>query len=263
MSCAASQLPKAMLQRLWLYVTFDCNLSCDYCVSVSDPPVRRPSLTEREFRSLVDDAVRSRFRQLAVSGGEPLLHPDILPMLEYSTLRMRTVVLTNATLLATPRLSGLRRLNRRNLTVQVSLDSADPKLHNSHRGRGCWERAVEGIKLLQELQFDITVRSTVTSQSEAEVEELYCFLEGMGISRNRCYAMPVVKGGRSREGLEYGFGDLVPEPTVAGDGLYWHPLKVDSSLSIAPDIVPLEPALLRMVEKVREVNPPCASKGYR
>jgi MoaA/NifB/PqqE/SkfB family radical SAM enzyme len=263
MTCEASQFPKAMLQRLWLYVTFDCNLACDYCVSASDPPVRRPSLTEREFRSLVDEAVRSRFRQLAVSGGEPLLHPDILTMLEYSTLRMRTVVLTNATLLTTPRLGGLRRLNRRNLTVQVSLDSADPSIHDSHRGRGCWERTVEGIKLLQKLQFDITVRSTVSNQTDAQMEELYRFLEGLGISRNRCYSRPVVKGGRSRDGVEYALGDLVPEPTVTGDGLYWHPLKVDSSLSIASEILPLEPALLRMVEKVQEVKPPCASSGYR
>jgi MoaA/NifB/PqqE/SkfB family radical SAM enzyme len=263
MICAASRFPNAMLQRLWLYVTFDCNLTCDYCVSASDPPSRRPSLTERDFRSLVDDAVRTRFRQLAVSGGEPLLHPDILTMLEYSTLRMRTVVLTNGTLLATPRLSGLRRINRRNLTVQVSLDSADPAVHDAHRGRGCWEKAVQGIRLLRELEFDITIRSTVTTQSDEQIEELYRFLEGMGISRNQCYTMPVVRGGRCREGVEYGFGDLVPEPTVTGDGLYWHPLKVDPPLSIAPAIMPLEPALLKMLEKVREVNPPCASKGYR
>jgi MoaA/NifB/PqqE/SkfB family radical SAM enzyme len=263
MTCATSQYPKAMTQRLWLYVTFDCNLSCRYCVTASDPPARRPSLIEQEFRTLVDDAVRARFRHLAVSGGEPFLHPDILPMLEYATLRIRTVVLTNATLLATPRLSGLRRLNRRNLTVQVSLDSGDPRIHDSYRGEGCWKRTVQGLKLLQELGFDITVRSTVTEQTETDWEELHRFLEGMGISRNRCYAVPVVRGGRARDGIEHKLADLMPEPTVTGDGLYWHPLKVDTSLRIAPDPMPLEPALLRMAELVREVKPPCASRGYR
>lgn len=263
MDCAVPRFPRAMLQRLWLYVTFDCNLSCSYCISRSDPPVRRPSLTVDGFRALVDEAVRMRFRQVAISGGEPFIHPDVLAMLEYATRRVNTVVLTNGTLLETPSLSELAGLNRRNLTVQVSLDSADPQFHDSHRGRGCWDRTVRGIRLLLDLDFSVTVRATITEQSDEELVDLYQFLEELGVRRSRCYCMPLARGGRSPDGVEYSLGDLVPEPTVAADGLYWHPLKVDPSLAIASRFIPLEAGLARMSEVVREVRPPCSSHGFR
>ena len=212
---------------------------------------------------LVDEAVSTRFREVAVSGGEPFLHPRILPMLEYATIRINTVVLTNGTLLEIPRLDGLKRINTRNLTVQVSLDSATPDFHDARRGRGCWEKAVSGIRLLIDLGFHVAVRATVTDQTDDELDELRRFLYKLGVHDSRFYTMPVVKGGRSREGIEYSFSDLVPEPTVARDGLFWHPLKVDRSLCVAPDPFPLEGALLTMAEKVREVKPPCSSLGYR
>ncbi|MDA8219350.1 MAG: radical SAM protein [Dehalococcoidales bacterium] len=104
-------------QRVWFYVNFECNLACTYCVANSDWHIARPRLPLSAFRGAVDEAAALGYAPLAVTGGEPFLHPDILPILEYAVSRMDTVVLTNASLFGSRRLARLRELSRERLTV--------------------------------------------------------------------------------------------------------------------------------------------------
>lgn len=256
-------IPAQLLHRLWLYVNFDCNLACSYCVSGSEPHVRRPRMEPTTFRALVDEAAALGFSQLAITGGEPFLHPDILPMLEYASSRLDTLVLTNATLMADSRLAGLARLSGSRLAVQVSLDAAEPRLNDLHRGHGSWERAVAGLRLLLEWGFGVTVRATVMEQTEDDLAELHRFVRGLGVAEQQLYSVPVARGGRSRAGVEIPPADLLPEPTLARDGLYWHPLKVEPSQAIAREILPLGRALNRLARRVSEVLPSSPPRGYR
>jgi predicted phosphodiesterase len=63
--------------RLWVYTNFHCNLACDYCVVASSPKADPRSLPLLQFRELVDEAVAEGFTELYLTGGEPLLRPDI------------------------------------------------------------------------------------------------------------------------------------------------------------------------------------------
>ncbi len=132
--------------RLWIYTNFHCNLACDYCAVASSPKARARSLSLEQFRSRVDEALQEGFTELYLTGGEPMLHPDLPGMLSYALDRLPTVLLTNAMLLRGGRLDRLRRLaGHPNLVVQTSLDGARAATHDVHRGRGSWQATMEGI----------------------------------------------------------------------------------------------------------------------
>jgi MoaA/NifB/PqqE/SkfB family radical SAM enzyme len=81
-----------------------------------------------------------------VTGGEPFMLPDIGEILAACAAAAPTTVLTNGMLFAGSRLETLRSLPRERITFQISLDSPTPERHDSHRGKGTWARAWNGIQ---------------------------------------------------------------------------------------------------------------------
>ncbi len=131
-----------------------CNLSCTYCNEYDDhsPPVPTPEVFRR-----IDRLASLGTGIITLSGGEPLLHPD----LDHIVRRIRShgviaTVITNGYLLSRDR---IRRLNRAGLDhLQISIDNVRPD-----------EVSKKSLKLLdQKLQwlaedgeFDVTVNSVV------------------------------------------------------------------------------------------------------
>ena len=52
--------------------------------------------------------------------------------------------------------------------------------------------------------------------------------------------------GYSREGLELGMHNLVPELTVNLDGIFWHPLSTDADMQVSKQMFPLSAAVERV-----------------
>ena len=222
--------------RLWIYTNFHCNLACDYCAVASSPAARARSLSLGQFRSRVDEAVDEGFVELYLTGGEPMLHPDLAGMLDHAVERLPTVVLTNAMLLRGARLDRLRGLaGHRNLVVQTSLDGARPATHDVHRGRGSWQRTMAGIATALELGLPLRVALTETPENTAEIGAVTDLLAGLGVTGDAFAVRPMLRRGFSDDGMDIGSGDTTPELTVTADGLHWHPAGADAETS--PDML--------------------------
>jgi predicted phosphodiesterase len=240
--------------RLWIYSNFHCNLACSYCAVASSPTARRRSIGLERFRELVDEAVAEGFEELYVTGGEPFIEPDIVDMLEYASDRLPTVVLTNAMLFTGRRRSELERLaGRPRLVLQTSLDGARPATHDSFRGQGSWQRAIEGIHTASALGLPIRAAMTETEINTGEVGELRELLAGMDIRGDDFAVRPLVKRGFADGGLDVADSVMVPELTITADGAHWHPVggDLDSSpdLVVAHGAVTLAEAKRRIVER--------------
>ncbi len=235
--------------RLWIYTNFHCNLACDYCSVASSPQARRRSLGAVRFRELVDEAVTQGFTEVYVTGGEPFLEPDLVEMLLYATARLDVVCLTNGMLYQGWRREQLERLaGRPRLTLQTSIDSADPAFHDAHRGRGSWARAMDGLDTALALGLPVRVGMTEATENAAQVEPLRALLAAKGV-RGRDFAVrPLIKRGHSDHGLQIGEDNTVPELTVTADGWHWHPAGADAGTS--PDMLLGEPEV-SMAEAVR------------
>jgi MoaA/NifB/PqqE/SkfB family radical SAM enzyme len=243
----------ALKWKLWIYTNYDCNLRCSYCVAKSGPNVMRRAIGLANAQRLVDEAVALCFEQVFFTGGEPFLLNDIYDMLAYSSARVPTTVLTNAMLLQQKlpggrqtRLECLAEIANENLIVQVSLDAGRPEEHDAYRGAGSWAKTVEGIRLLQAAGFRVRLGTTETPVNSAHLRELCAFHRELGIPDEDHFVRPLAKRGFSREGLELGMHNLVPELTVNLDGIFWHPLSTEADMQVSKQMFPLAAAVERV-----------------
>ncbi|MEO6909409.1 MAG: radical SAM protein [Edaphobacter sp.] len=227
--------------RLWLYANFDCNLHCDYCCVHSSPAAPRRELGLERVQQIAREATELGVKEIFVTGGEPFLLEYIGDILFACAVAAPTTVLTNGMLFAGRRAESLQALPRDRITLQISLDSATPKLHDLHRGPGAWARAREGINRARSLGFRVRLAATVSTDTEAE--EFRQFLDEEKIAAEDRVIRRIVRRGAASEGDAVARADLVPEVTITAEGVYWHPVgAADADLLVTPDIFPLADA---------------------
>ncbi|HEU5006843.1 MAG TPA: radical SAM protein [Jatrophihabitantaceae bacterium] len=221
--------------RLWIYTNFHCNLACDYCAVASSPKADPRTMPLPRFRNLVDEAVTEDFTELYLTGGEPVLHPDLPAMLDHALARLPTVVLTNAMLLRGTRLDAIRHLaGHRNLVLQTSLDGARAATHDRHRGHGSWTRTLDGIRTALTLDLPIRVALTQTPENTPEIDDVATLLADLGLPPEAFAVRPMLRRGLSHDGMNIGADTTIAELTVTTDGLHWHPAGAD--LTTSPDM---------------------------
>jgi uncharacterized Fe-S cluster-containing radical SAM superfamily protein len=253
--------------RLWLYTNFDCNLACDYCCAESSPhaaarrlPVDVASRACEEFAGLGG-------RELLLTGGEPFLAPDLAALVHAAGRWLPVTILTNAMIfLRGSRRRTLDALDPARVTMQVSLDSGTPALHDRHRGRGSFDRARAGIALLRELGFSVRVAATIDAADAAEEAGLHARLDADGVPPRDRLVRRVARTGFADRGVELGLENLWPEPTLAADGAWWHPVGIaDPAMQVASTPLPVVTviAVIRATLADRERARSAALEAFR
>ena len=166
---AESEVDRPVGSRLWLYTNFDCNLRCDYCCVRSSPKAPRRALGLERIKRIAKEAAELGVREIFVTGGEPF--PPVKSSTETllaCAAAVPTTVLTNGMLLVGWRLEMLRAMPRDRITLQISLDSPTPELHDRHRGKGTWARALRGIENARSAGFRVRLAATVSTDADAD-----------------------------------------------------------------------------------------------
>jgi pyruvate-formate lyase-activating enzyme/TusA-related sulfurtransferase len=227
--------------RLWLYTNFDCNLRCDYCCVRSSPRAPRRELGLARVQRIADEASRLGVAEIFLTGGEPFILADIGDIVLACAPVAPTTVLTNGMLFEGRRLGTLRSLPRDRVTLQISLDSPTPEIHDAHRGAGSWPRAWQGIRIARAEGFRVRLAATVDTEDEAEA--LRAFLDREGVAERDRVIRRIARRGFAERGLVMMRADLVPEITITADGVYWHPVGAeDEDLLVTREIFPLAEA---------------------
>lgn len=247
---AVAPLLASLPLHLWIYTNYDCNLACSYCVVRSSPTAERRGIDMPVYQRLIDEAVDLGVSHVFLTGGEPFLLPDIFERIAYAGERLPTTVLTNAMILPIgSRPQKLAQLDRERISLQVTIDGHDPASHDPFRGRGSWEKAVRGVRLLQDLGFTVYIGSTETSANTGKLDELRRFVASLGIPPERHHIRPLARRGLSEEGVDLSAENLIPELTVNRDGVYWHPFGTEEDLLLTREIFPLRNAYQLLWER--------------
>jgi uncharacterized Fe-S cluster-containing radical SAM superfamily protein len=227
--------------RLWLYTNFSCNLACDYCCALSSPRARPRRLPIAVARRACEEFAGLGGREILLTGGEPFLLPELGELVAAAARWAPVTVLTNAMVFARgSRRRTLDALDRDRVTLQVSLDSGTPALHDRHRGAGSFDRARAGIALACELGFHVRVAATVDAADNAEQAGFHRLMEADGVAPEDRLVRPVARTGAADHGLELSVEDLWPEPALAADGAWWHPVGVaEERMQVASTPLPL------------------------
>lgn len=146
------------LTSLYLYLVTGCNLACRHCwitpTFVRGEPVPGDCMPMEALKTAVKEAKPMGLRHAKLTGGEPLLHPQLFDVLDLLTdegidLDMET----NGTLVDE---KVVRRFRQSNLKqVSLSLDGARPETHDTFRGvKGAFEAALRGVDHLVNAGYD-------------------------------------------------------------------------------------------------------------
>jgi heme b synthase len=161
--------------------TAGCNLRCIHCrrIDVADRLVPE-DLSTAESKQLIDQIVAFCNPILVLSGGEPLIRPDIFEVAEYAVAKgLRVALATNGTLIhehMTQHIvdAGIRR-------VAVSLDGATTETHDAFRALpGCFAQALEGIEHLRRQGMSVQINTTVARHNIDELPQILSLARSLG-----------------------------------------------------------------------------------
>ncbi len=244
LTLGADRMPGA---RLWIYTNFHCNLACDYCCVASSPKAAKRELGADLISRLAVQAADWGVRELYLTGGEPFLRRDIAEIVGSCTAALPTTVLTNGMLFRGHGLRALQAMPRTGFALQISLDSATPDVHDSHRGAGSWARAVDGIRTATAEGFRVRVAATISAPTHGALQHLRQFLDALEIPPGDQIIRPIALQGAAPSGVRLTRETLVPEVTVTTDGIYWHPVAATDERALVTRLIePLAPALDRV-----------------
>ena len=187
-----------------------CNLRCKHCYQNAGPSPGPEELSLDEKLMVLEQIDEMGIPVIALSGGEPTIHPDFLRIVEEGARRgIYMAVATNGIRFADEDFT--QRAIRAGLRyVEVSLDSADPKKHDEFRGvKGAWEKAVKGIKnvvRLGEGKVSTGIATTITRLNMDEIQDMVRLSEELGVTRLVFFNF--IPTGRGKEIREL---DLSPE----------------------------------------------------
>ncbi len=164
-------------------LTRRCNLRCEHCYL--DAGTRRnggpEELATPEVTAVLDDiAALSDETMIVLTGGEPLLRPDIHELASHASgLGLMVVVGTNGCLLDDARVAALQEAGVS--AVGISLDSLDPAKHDAFRGApGAWEKTLAGIDACRRAGFMFQLHFSVTDDNAGELEDMVAFARSAG-----------------------------------------------------------------------------------
>ena len=131
------------IKSLRISLTQKCNLDCFFCHQEGEHSPGREMAPE-EVSKIVETASKLGIRKVKLTGGEPLLRPDILEIVEGIRPHVEEVSMTtNGVLLAEAaqplKESGLDRVN-------VSLHSLSPQGFQRITGSNALEKVLQGIE---------------------------------------------------------------------------------------------------------------------
>lgn len=244
-------------RRMWLYANYHCNLECSYCLTESSPRAPRRQLDHALMKSLARQAADLGFNEVGVTGGETFLDLALPATLAEMSDSIPVIVLTNGTLFAGDRLARLAPMLGHQISMQISLDSANPDLNDMARGPENFAKVVDAIPRLIDAGHHVRIASTGQAPDEVSQEALCALHRDLGIPDEDHVVRPIVRRGRGATfdgSVPAGPDELFPELTITADGAFWSPFaptvmndEVDTDLLVSRTVDPLTVPVQRLI----------------
>ncbi len=159
-----------------------CNLTCKHCYSISADTDFAGELSTAEVFSVMDDLRGFRVPVLILSGGEPLLRPDIFDIAKRAKAQGFYVGLSsNGTLIDDDNIDAIEEVGFD--YVGVSLDGIEQTHDTFRRKQGAFKASLAGIRLCRERGIKVGVRYTMTEDNAHDLPGLLRLIDAEGIDK--------------------------------------------------------------------------------
>lgn len=184
-----------------------CNLNCRHCYALSADVDFSGELTTAEVTTVMADLKAFQVPVLILSGGEPLLRPDIFEISEHAkVLGFYTALSTNGTVIDDKIADRIAEIGYD--YVGISLDGIGPVHDAFRRQDGAYEAALAGVRRCRDRGVKVGLRFTMTEQNYHSLPEMFELLDKEAI--DKFYLSHLVYAGR---GNRYRDDDAVHQTT--------------------------------------------------
>ncbi len=159
-----------------------CNLTCKHCYSISADTHFPGELDREEIFDVIDDLKAFHVPVLILSGGEPLLRPDIFDIAHRAKDRgFFTALSTNGTLINKENIEAIRDVGFN--YVGISIDGTR-KTHDSFRQMvGSFDASIAGLRLCHEQGIKTGLRFTMTQDNAEELPQMLQLMDDEGVDK--------------------------------------------------------------------------------
>jgi radical SAM protein len=193
-------------------MTRACALACRHCRAEAAPNADPDQLTFDEGVALLHQITEfgDPMPQLILTGGDPLLRPDLFELIDEAHKLGIGVSITPA---ATPALTFdvLRKLKDHGVEgLGLSLDGSTAIRHDSIRGvAGTFDRTIQAMRWAQELQMPLQVNTLVAAETAADLPAIYELLKPFGVARWSLFFLISVGRGKVLQPLSPGKAEMM------------------------------------------------------
>lgn len=160
------------IKDIYIEICNQCNLKCLHCYNESSISNHK-YIEMNEFIAIVNQMLNAGIRHITLSGGEPLLHPNIDKILTFlnDNKEIETVrIVTNGTLLVEKLSEYISSMPK--LLIQISLDGGTSSINDQIRGVGTYNKVEEALMYLSQHGFsETTLRLTINAVNYCSIED--------------------------------------------------------------------------------------------
>lgn len=165
----------------YLAVGYECNHNCICCpLTTYDRLHRKLELEEiKERLNLIQKKEGENY--IVLSGGEPMLHPDFIKILEYARdTGFYVTVLSNSSQCKDKEFAQHIKeiMPEKRISIVTAVHSSDPAIHDRITGvSGSLLETLEGLDHLVEVGIPITIKHIFNRISLYTLYDTFCYLE--------------------------------------------------------------------------------------
>ena len=251
-----ASLSTRQLRECWLHITNNCNQSCSHCLFACSPG-EKETLSLSQVAFLADQAAALGCRIFALTGGEPLTHPQFSAIVDHLLADddHHLAVLTNGVLLHRFK-KELLRWPTTNFHLQISIDGLK-KEHDTLRGQGAFDTLMRELHFLHRRHIPFTLSMCVTDANvhvmpdvvdlaaevgAPNVHFMWYFIRGRGLSAGFVLPQQIFTQLRTAaaRAAKFGIGidnlDTLQTQVFAPPGtIHWASSSGWESIAIGPD----------------------------
>ena len=190
------------LQLVAWELTRSCNLFCAHCRGSATSDSYSNELSTGECFRLIDRMLEVGKPFIILTGGEPLMRPDIMEIAAYAADKgLRVVMGTNGTLITDEIATQLKKVPVSR--VGVSLDFPSAERQDDFRGKaGAFIAAMKGIACARRAGIEVQINSTITQLNVDYLDELLSLSLELGAVAFHPFMLVPTGRGKGLEAVE-------------------------------------------------------------